>query len=257
MTDTADTQVKNAKAGDGNGAGDSADALTGTDAAQERSAESEATGEEPARSDDSAEAVEHDAPQAAGEGVEGGASQATGEGVRWTRGQGRDPVGRAALALACLAAVCAAWSGWSWHDKAHDDSLHYAELRDEVLQNGEQAIVNLNTLDHRTLAQNLKSWQDSSTGDLYRDIVQGRARFERQVREARTITGAKILEGAVSELDEHAGKARIIVAVQITVTPPDGRPAVKRSRQIGELTRTSSGWKLSALGQAPVGGSGT
>ncbi|HEX2312415.1 MAG TPA: hypothetical protein VHJ17_01690 [Thermomonospora sp.] len=168
----------------------------------------------------------------------------------------RDPVRAVALVLACAAAVWAAWSGYTWYDRAHDDDLHYAELRDEVRRSGEQAVINLNTLDYRTLAQSLKTWQDSSTSELYQQIVQGRAQFEKNIADARTITKARILESAVSELDEHSGRARIIVAVQITVTPPDGQPATKRLRQIGELTRTSSGWKLSALGEAPVGSSG-
>jgi Mce-associated membrane protein len=43
------------------------------------------------------------------------------------------------------------------------------------------------------------------------------------------------------------------VAVQITVTPASGSPVTKQSRLAGTLTRTSSGWKLSQLGQVPVG----
>jgi Mce-associated membrane protein len=157
-----------------------------------------------------------------------------------------------AIALALIAAIAAAWSGWSWYAAEHDDSLRYAATRDEVLRTGEQAIQNLNTLDHRSLDRSLRTWQDSSTSDLYRDIVQGRAAFERQVAEAKTISSARILEGAVTELDTRAGTARVIVAAEITVTPPKGVPAIKRSRLIGELTRTAAGWKLSALGQAPV-----
>ena len=44
-----------------------------------------------------------------------------------------------------------------------------------------------------------------------------------------------------------------MVAAQITVTPVSGSPVTKQSRLLGTLTRTSSGWKLSALGQVPVG----
>jgi Mce-associated membrane protein len=44
-----------------------------------------------------------------------------------------------------------------------------------------------------------------------------------------------------------------MVAVQITVTPVSGSPVTKQSRLLGTLTRTQAGWKLSALGQVPVG----
>ena len=168
-----------------------------------------------------------------------------------------DPLLTSATALVLAAAVCAAWFGWNWYGAAHDDSLRYSRVRDDVLQSGEQAIQNLNTLDYRDLGQGLKTWQDSSTSDLYQQIVQGRAEFEQQVRTAKTITSARILEGAVTELDDRAGKAAVIVAVQIVVTPPEGRPTAKRSRLIGKLTRTAGGWKLSALGQVPAGISGS
>ncbi|WP_344588861.1 hypothetical protein [Actinomadura vinacea] len=161
-----------------------------------------------------------------------------------------------ALALAVVAAVCAAWFGWSWYGAAHDETLHYSTARDEVLRTGEQAVQNLNTLDYRSLNEGLKLWQDSSTSELYQEIVQGRPQFEQAVRKAQTITSAKVLDAAVTELDQHAGKASVIVALQITVTPPKGEPAIKKTRLVGQLTRTATGWKLSALSQAPVGANG-
>jgi Mce-associated membrane protein len=162
----------------------------------------------------------------------------------------------AAMALTVVAALCAAWFGWSWYGAAHDDSLSFSTERDEALRAGEQAVQNLNTLDYRSLDQGLKLWQDSSSSELYQQIVQGRPQFEQAVKKAQTITSAKVLDAAVTELDQHAGKAGVIVALQITVTPPKGEPTVKKTRLVGQLTRTATGWKLSALSQAPVGASG-
>jgi Mce-associated membrane protein len=164
-----------------------------------------------------------------------------------------DTLQRTATALLVLAALFSAWAGWSWYAAAHDDSRAYSRTRDEVLQAGEQGVQNLNTLDYRSLGPGLKTWQDSTAGDLHQQITQGRAAFEQQVTKARTITRARILDAAVAELDERSGKARVLVAVEITVTPPDGDPAARQSRLVGELTRTSGGWKLSKLGQAPAG----
>lgn len=166
-----------------------------------------------------------------------------------------DPLRTTALTLLVVAALCAAWFGWSWYGAAHDDALDYSRTREEVLRAGEQAVQNMNTLDHRDLAKGLKVWQDSSTGELNRQITAGRAQFEQQVRQARTTTTARVLESALTELDVRSGKAAIMVALQITVTPADGKPTTKQSRMLGQLTRTDTGWKLSALGQAPVGGS--
>ncbi|MEO5874672.1 MAG: nuclear transport factor 2 family protein [Streptosporangiaceae bacterium] len=163
---------------------------------------------------------------------------------------GRDPLRIAAGALAGVAAVCALWSGWSWHAATEDASLRYSQLRDEVLRSGEQGVVNFTSLDYREVDKGLTTWLDSSTGSLNQEVAQGREAFTQSVLRARTVSTAKVLDGAVTELDDHAGKARIIVAVSLTVTPEGGRPVVKNNRLIAELTRTGSGWKLSALGQA-------
>jgi len=96
---------------------------------------------------------------------------------------------------------------------------------------------------------------------LHTEILAGRAQFTSQIEQTKTITTARILDGALTALNPRAGTASIIVAVQITVTPAGGSPVTKQSRLLGTLTRTRSGWKLSALGQVPVGaaspGSGT
>jgi Mce-associated membrane protein len=172
------------------------------------------------------------------------------------RGLGRflgDPLRASAWMLVVLAAGFAAWSGWSWYQASQAGPPPAAQVRDQALQAGEQAVQNFNTLDYRTVGQGLRLWEQSSTGTLNREITAGAAQFERQVKQARTVTTAKVLDGALTSLNVRAGTATIMVAVQITVTPPHGTPTVKQNRLLGTLTRTSAGWKLSALGQAPVG----
>ncbi|MET9218026.1 hypothetical protein ABZX65_04445 [Streptomyces sp. NPDC003300] len=160
-----------------------------------------------------------------------------------------------AVALAVAAAVAAALTGWSWYGAAHDDDAAFARTRDTVLAAGEQAVQNMNTLDHSDVDHGLDIWESSTTGDLHSQLVQGRAAFEKQVRQAQTVSTAKILSGAVTELDTRTGKASVMIALRITVEAPKAKPAVKESRMLGELTRTDTGWKLSALGQAPMGDS--
>jgi Mce-associated membrane protein len=198
--------------------------------------------------------VDAGAVEESGAGGSGHGVRRRGRTWRWRVPGGSDPLLAAALVPAVITASCAGWFGWSWYRAAHDDSLRYSQTRDEVLRAGEQAVQNLNTLDYRDVDRGLNTWQDSSAGELHQQITQGREQFEQQVRQAKTISTARILEGAVTELDDRAGKAGVIVAVQITVTPPTGSPTTKQSRLLGQLTRTPSGWKLTALGQAPIGG---
>ncbi|WP_424569678.1 hypothetical protein [Streptomyces sp. CH-036] len=165
----------------------------------------------------------------------------------------RNPLLLAALALVVCAAGAAGWGGWQRYEASHDDAASFAQARDDALAAGEQAVQNMNTLDHKALEQGLDSWEQSTTGDLHRQLVDGRDDFARQIAEAKTVSTAKVLSGAVTELDQRAGRAGVMVALRVTVTAPKGEPAVKESRLLGTLTRTSGGWKLSALGQAPVG----
>jgi Mce-associated membrane protein len=167
----------------------------------------------------------------------------------------RRPLLAAALTLAVAAAVVAALTGWSWYGAAHDGDAAFARNRDAVLAAGEQAVQNLNTLDHNDLDHGLDIWEDSTTGELHSQLTQGRTDFARQVQQAQTVSTAKVLSGAVTELDTRTGKASVMVALRITVQAPKSEPAVKESRMLGELTRTADGWKLSALGQAPMGDS--
>jgi Mce-associated membrane protein len=167
----------------------------------------------------------------------------------------RHPLLAVALAPAAAAAVAAALTGWSWYGAAHDGDAAFARTRDSVLAAGEQAVQNMNTLDHNDLEHGLDLWESSTTGDLHTQLVGGRADFEKQVRQARTVSTAKVLSGAVTELDTRTGRAGVLIALRITVEAPKSKPAVKESRLVGELTRTPGGWKLSALGQAPMGDS--
>ncbi|WP_437100865.1 hypothetical protein [Streptomyces sp. enrichment culture] len=164
------------------------------------------------------------------------------------------PLTALSLALALCAAGFAAWAGEDWYEAAHDDRSAYAAERDEALAAGEQAVQNLNTLDHRDLDHGLDLWESSTTGELREQLASGRKQFAEQVKAAKTVTTARVLSGAVTELDDRAGRARVLVALRVTVKASDGAKTEKDSRMFGELTRTRSQWRLSALGQAPVGG---
>lgn len=174
-----------------------------------------------------------------------------GSGRRHGRRWQRDPLLVTAGALLVAAVAFAAWSGSSWLSapRASGD----AQVRDQALQAGEQAVLNFNTLDYRTVGQGVKLWEQSSTGTLHNEVVAGQTAFEQQIVQAKTVTTAKILDGALTGLNVQAGRASVIVALQITVTPATGSAATKQSRLAGQLIRTPSGWKLSALGQVPVG----
>ena len=163
----------------------------------------------------------------------------------------RDPLVVTAAVMLVAAVTFAAWSGWSWLSAPRASGE--AQVRDQALRAGEQAVLNFNTLNYRTVGQGVKLWEQSSTGSLHDEVVAGQAAFEQQIEQAKTVTTARILDGALTGLNAQAGRASVIVALQITVTPASGSAATKQSRLAGRLIRTPSGWKLSSLGQVPVG----
>ncbi|MFC5957449.1 hypothetical protein ACFP51_24185 [Streptomyces pratens] len=174
--------------------------------------------------------------------------------VRALAGTRARPLPAVLLALTLTAGGFAAWAGQDWYRAAHDDRAAYAEQRDEALAAGEQAVQNLNTLDHQNLDRGLDLWESSTTGELHDQLASGRTEFSEQVKAAETVTTARVLSGAVTEIDDRAGRARVLIALRVTVEAADGAKTDKDSRMLGELTRTEGRWKLSALGQAPVGG---
>ncbi len=163
----------------------------------------------------------------------------------------QSPVMATSAVLLAIAAVFAAWAGLSWLTAPRAPAL--AQTRDQALREGEQAVLNFNTLSYRYVTQGVQLWEQSSTGALHSEIAAGRSAFEQQIKQAKSVTTAKILDAALTSLDFRAGKASVIVAMQITVTPAHGAAATKQSRQEGVLTLTPSGWKLSSLEQVPVG----
>jgi len=157
--------------------------------------------------------------------------------------------------LLLAAIVLAAWAGSSWLSAPRASAA--GQSRDQALRAGEQDILNFNTLDYRSVAQGLRLWEQSSTGALRAQIMTGQVSFEQQIKQAQTVTTARILDGALTAINTRAGTADIIVALQLTVTPAHGPATTKQSRLAGHLRSTPSGWKLSALSQVPVGPAAT
>lgn len=161
------------------------------------------------------------------------------------------------VAAFVVALACAAWFGWSWHTAASAAPTGPAQQRDAALAAGEQAVQNFNTLDYRHVNQGINLWLQSSAGALHNQVQRSRTSFAQQVEQAKTVTTARVLDGALTALSTKAGTARLIVALQITVTPASGSPVIKRSRLQGQLIRTAGGWRLTEIGQVPVSGTGS
>jgi Mce-associated membrane protein len=156
-----------------------------------------------------------------------------------------------AVALVVAAAAVAGWFGVAWFNAANDDSLEYSKVRDEVNRVGQAAVVTMNTLDYRKVDAGLKDWETATTGPLHDEVVKGKATSRDAIVAAESVTKATVLSSAVSELDDRAGQASVLVALKVNVTVKGEEPKDKFMRLAAKLQRTDDGWKLYEIGQVP------
>lgn len=167
--------------------------------------------------------------------------------------QTANPLLIVSVMLAVIATACAGFFGLSWLRAADSGTAPLAQARDQALQTGELEIVNLNTLDYRTVHRGLAIWLASCTGQLHKYFAANEAAFARDVVKTKAITTAKVLDAALTKLNTTTGTATIIAAVEVTVILPTGGPTVKTESEQGQLVRTPGGWKLSFLTIPPSG----
>jgi Mce-associated membrane protein len=159
--------------------------------------------------------------------------------------------------LVALAAVAAVVFGVLWAMALDSGSLALARDRDAVLVDARQAAINLNTLNHKDVDAGLNLWEQSSTGAVLEEFRKNRDAYAKAVTDSKRSTVATVPDAAVAELDERAGVARVLVGVDVTVTPEGQAPVVTRQRLQLEMTRTDAGWKAGLLNpvRSPTTGS--
>jgi Mce-associated membrane protein len=160
---------------------------------------------------------------------------------------------RAAVVLVVLAAAFAGWAGWTWWRADADESLSYAQARDEVLAAGRAHVALLTTLDSSDVDGGIDRWLTVSTGSLRDELAATDAKTRQTLRQGGTVATGRVLDAAVSELDTRTGTAKLLVSVEIATSVRGGEPATKRNRFVAGLTRTGDRWLLSALDQVPLG----
>ncbi|MDT7704558.1 MAG: Mce-associated rane protein [Pseudonocardiales bacterium] len=154
---------------------------------------------------------------------------------------------RALTVLVAVAAVVAVVLGVLWVMALNSSSLALARDRDAVLVSAKQAAIALNTLDYRNTDAGLNQWEQVSTGSVLGEFQQNRADYAKAVTDSKRSTVATVPDAAVGELDERAGVARVLVGVDVTVTPDGQPPVVTRQRLQLEMTRVGDVWKVSKL----------
>jgi Mce-associated membrane protein len=160
-----------------------------------------------------------------------------------------NPLLLGALALAVAAALVAVWFGVAWIKADGNSSLQRATARDEVDRVARSAIVTFNSLDYRKVDEGLANWEAASAGPLHDEVVGRKDSSKQAIVAAKSVTSARVLSLAVTDLNEFDGTATVIAAVEATVTIEGQQPTTKYLRIQGSLQHSGDGWKLSGIGQ--------
>lgn len=149
---------------------------------------------------------------------------------------------RVLAVLAVLAAVAAGITGWRWWNS---DAGDFASERDSVLADGQRYAVELNTMDYRAL--DFERWRAAATGPLLDRLSRNQESDKANAVTNKTVSSARVVTAAVTNLNSHTGSAEIIAAVEISVSQNGAAAAQKISRLAMDLARTDAGWKISGL----------
>ncbi|GAA5112269.1 hypothetical protein [Haloechinothrix salitolerans] len=159
----------------------------------------------------------------------------------------RDPLVATLAVLTVVALAAAAWLGSAWISAARDDGLAKAKQRDTVLSAAEHGLVTLHTLDHRGAKRDVAAWLDVTAGGLHRDLAGDKAGQRERARRTKTVSDAELLRAAVTELNGHAGTAKVIAMLRTTLETKGEKSSTDRKRVVAELVRRDGQWKISAV----------
>ena len=164
------------------------------------------------------------------------------------------PLRKAILAVAALtvvAFVTAGWFGLSWYMAAHDKSLAVSAERDAVLRDAAQGTLTLNNIDYRHVQDGLTLWEQSATGSLLAQLRANRDSYAHAITDSATVTSGNVVDAAVAALDQQAGTAQALVALDVTSQVDKGDPGCVHRRVHLDMVRTGHSWKIGNL--TPVG----
>lgn len=158
-----------------------------------------------------------------------------------------DRLARGLLVVTVLAVLTAGWFATSWLLAANDNQLAYGRERDAVLVAASEGLITLHTVDFRTAARDLDAWNRVTAEPLHGDLADDRDGQLKRASATRTVSTAAFTSGAVTDLDKHAGTARVIAVLDVRLSTDGGKPATERRRVNADLVRTDAGWKVSRV----------
>lgn len=143
-----------------------------------------------------------------------------------------------AVALVALAGV-GGWMGYRLVDERRD-----AAQQSRFVETARQGAINLTTIRHETVDQDIKRILDSSTGAFHDDFQKRAEPFAEVVRQARSTSEGSVTSAALESHEGDSAQVLVVMSVQMSShEAPEQVPTVWRMRigvqQSGDDARVS------------------
>ncbi len=153
-------------------------------------------------------------------------------------------VTRPVIAGVVVLAVLAGLNGWLGY---RDYQVrHGAQIRQEMVQAARQGAINLTTIDHEDVEQDVQRILDSSTGVFRDDFAQRAQPFSEAARRAQSKSVGTVTEAALESAEGDEG--RVLVAMTVMTSNrgvPEQQPQAWRMRVT--VTRVDDESKVSKV----------
>lgn len=163
---------------------------------------------------------------------------------------------RGAVALVAVLGLvpgCTSRTGGGEPAPTEEPTPAAVELAD-MLTEADAAVETLNTVDATDVEGSLDEWESVATGELLRELRNGRAGHVESLTEAGTSTEGEVLASAATQFDDEDGAAEVLAATRIVVTRPGADPTEKKQRMRVGMTKTDDGWKMHSVEVVPYDG---
>lgn len=132
------------------------------------------------------------------------------------------------------------WLGWQTHR-----SEQAQRLDDMFLQAGRQGALNLTTMDHAHVEDDIQRVLDGSIGTFYDDFEQRAPAFAEVVKTTQSKTQGTVTEAGIESVSDDS--ARVLVAVSVktsNIAAPEQRPRLWRMRidvqKVGDVAKVAN-----------------
>ena len=161
----------------------------------------------------------------------------------------------ASVVILVIGVAAAVWQAIGYFQDRSDKNA--AALRDEVIDVASQVVVNSLSLSADTIDEDQERLRADSTGEFLRQQDEYAAEIKETVTDQGATTSAQVSNAALSEINDDAGTATVLLVYTAQSERKELPPVSGRQAARVELVREGDDWKVADMvpigAQVPVG----